>query len=200
MEHILTAREIRALQQQLSRAIQKAAPQDQTRHRHLRFIQQAWGDFDAAVPLSKLLRAESREVRHFASVALRFCGNAQVIPALLKAAQAPENAGYARPYIWACAHFDCTPYLPRFLKIITHADDAGSITWASVAVLKRMQGPFDKAALKLHIKQLLRLKIPETTTSVKMHELLLAETGHVLHQHLYLQIADEVDTLPDSGG
>jgi hypothetical protein len=199
MRQILTAREIRALQQELSKAIKKAEQQDRKRHGELCFIQQAWGDFNAALPLTKLLKAESREVRRFASLALRFCGDVQVVPALLKAAQAPENAGYARPYIWACAHFDCTAYLSNFLKIITHADDAGSITWASLAVLKRMQGPFNKTALTQHIKQLLGLKIPATTTAVLLHELLFAETGHVLHKHLYQQIAAECDMLPDSG-
>jgi|GEM_PF-5434142 len=199
MRKILTARRIRALQQELSTAIKKAEPQDLPRHRELCFIQQAWGDFDAALPLIKLLKAESREVRRFTSIALRFCGDVRVVPALLKAARAPENAGYARPYIWACAHFDCTPYLPAFLKIITHAGGAGSVTWASLAVLKRMQGPFDRAALTQNIKQLLRLKIPVAASDASIHELLFAETGYVLHRHLYQQIAAEFNTLPDSG-
>lgn len=199
MKAILTARKIRALQQELSRAIRKYAQQDPTRHRELCFIQQAWGDFEAALPLTKLLRARSREVRRFASLALRFSGEARVVPALLKAALAPENAGYARPYIWACAHFDCTPYLSRFLKIITHADDAGSVTWASLAVIKRMQGPFDKAVLVRHLKQVLRLRVPLATSEVSLHELLFAQTGHVLHQHLFHQVAAECGTVPDSG-
>jgi hypothetical protein len=185
MKPILTAREVRALQGELARAIRKAQRSVNPHYRDLYFIQQAWGRFEDSLALAKHLRSPNREVRHFASLALRFCGDVRVVPALLRAARAPENAGYARAYVWACAHFDCTPYLATFLSIIIQADDAGSVTWASLAVLERMQGPFDKATLTRYLRTLLRCKPSDSTSHVLLHELLLAKTGKLLHNWLY---------------
>ncbi|RZJ91295.1 MAG: hypothetical protein EOO60_08140 [Hymenobacter sp.] len=185
MKPILTAREVRALQGELARAILKAQRSADPYYRDLYFIQQAWGRFEDSLALAKRLRSPNREVRRFASLALRFCGDVRVVPALLRAARAPENAGYARPYVWACAHFDCTPYLAAFLSFIIRADDAGSVAWASLAVLERMQGPFDKATLTRYLRTLLRCKLSDSTSHVLLHELLLAKTGKLLHNWLY---------------
>lgn len=187
MKSVLTPREVRALQRELDRAVDKAQQTANPEYRDLRFIQTAWGSVDQALPLTRRLRSPSREVRRFASLALRFCGNAQVVPALLRAARAPENAGYARPYVWACAHFDCTPHLGAFLSLIIRAEDASSVPWAALAVLERMQGPFDTAILTRYLRTVLRLTPPASTSHVRYHELLLAKTGSLLHRWLYEQ-------------
>jgi hypothetical protein len=147
----------------------------------------------AITVLAKLLnQANSHVTKHYIAGVLGAAREVQVLKALMRAATKPENRGYNADYFWACAHYDCTPYLPFFVRFLLGCEDPGEAMLACVAVIEAMEGPFIPTVVKRYIAKLLQRKQPLLPSDLQLQsEVFIIQAGYALLDKYFDQVDKE---------
>jgi hypothetical protein len=143
--------------------------------------------------LANLLnKATSHVTKHYIAGVLGAAKDVRVLKFLIRAATQPENRGYTANYFWACAHYDCTSYLPFFVRFLLECEDPGEAMVACVAVIEAMEGPFIPAVVKRFIAKLLQRKQPLLPSDLQLQsEVFIIQAGYALLDKYFDQVDKE---------
>ena len=128
-----------------------------------------------------LQRATSHITKHYIAEAFGAAQDPRVVPVLIRAAKQPENSEYNAPYFWACEHYDCSAYLPFFVRFLLQSQDPGEAMVACAAVIEAMKGPFAPPLVKRAITKLLQGRRPAIVAELQVqHEVFMTQAACAL--------------------
>ncbi|RAK65143.1 hypothetical protein [Hymenobacter edaphi] len=148
--------------------------------------------------MKRLLATPHFETKYFISRVFEKAQDERVLRPLMKAIADPANEGYAASFIWACSAYDCTRYLPFFVRVLLRSTDPDESVVACLEVLDNMKGPFEPVVLKRCVAQLLKRQGPQLVPEADLHpldELLTTQAAYMLLDKYFTQV-DRAYKLP----
>jgi hypothetical protein len=152
-------------------------------------VRHAVEDKSSPLDLAPLLESATSQItKSFIAEVMGAAGDVRVLKPIMQAAASPVNAHHTSWFLLACARYDCSAYLPFFVRFLLTRAEADEGMLSAMEVVQGMKGPFKPAVVKSAIAQLLRPKHPLLALNKR------AELFHVQAAHALLDTyLDQVD-------
>jgi hypothetical protein len=137
------------------------------------------------VPL--LDTATSPITKSFIAEIMGVASDARVLKPLMQAAASPANVRYTSWFLLACARYDCSAYLPFFVRFLLTRVEADEGMLSALEVIQGMKGPFEPATVKGAVARLLRPK-QQLLALDKQAELFRVQAAHALLDTYFDQV------------